>query len=242
MPLFIAHRGASAYAPENTLPAFRLARDLGCHGLEFDVQLTNDGIPIVIHDETLDRTTDRKGQVSALTWKEFQSIDAGGWKGKKWRGVKVPRLEEVLIEFRSMLLNIELKNSVNPYPGLEEKVLTLIERHCDVSRVIVSSFNHESLKKIKRLAPCIRTGVLYDTEPADAVGYAAKLGANAAHPYYKFLTKEKIDAFHARGFAVNAWTVDKPADMANLIRMGVDGIITNYPDRLRTVLATIGRG
>ncbi|WP_200760912.1 glycerophosphodiester phosphodiesterase [Effusibacillus dendaii] len=234
--MIIGHRGASAYAPENTFSAFKLAQKLGCHGLEFDVQLTRDGVPIVIHDETLDRTTNHVGQVSNFLWKEIQLIDAGLWKGEQWRGERIPALEDVLTECKGMYLNIELKNSKIAYPGLEETIVRLIERYCDIGNVIVSSFNHSSLQQIKKLAPHIQTGVLYERQPKDAVSYIKNLGGTAAHPNFRFVKKEQVDAFHQEGISVSTWTVNSLRDLKAAIRSGVDRIITNYPDRLRDLL------
>ncbi|MFC4766139.1 glycerophosphodiester phosphodiesterase [Effusibacillus consociatus] len=239
-PLIYGHRGASAYAPENTISAFRLAQEMGCHGLEFDVQLTKDGIPVVIHDEKMDRTTDKRGQVSTYTWNGIQSADAGSWKGKRWKGEKIPSLEEVLAEFNGMYLNIELKNSEVPYPGLEEKVVSLIDSYCDSKKVIVSSFNHESVRRIKKLAPHIRTGTLYDREPANLFEYLQSLGGDAVHPSYRLVTKEKVEQFHKLGFQINTWTVNRAFSMKRILQMGVDGIITNYPDRLKSLITTNG--
>lgn len=236
-PIIFGHRGASGYAPENTISAFRMAQKMGSHGLEFDVQLTKDGVPVVIHDETLDRTTDLKGQVSTYNWKQIQKADAGSWLDTRWSGEHIPSLEEVLREFSDLLLNIELKNSIVTYPGLEEKVLTLIRKYCQIDNVIVSSFNHQSLLKVKKLEPLIKTGILYEEEPTDAVHYSLQLGANAVHPDFRLLTKEKTAAFHERGLFVNTWTVNERVDVEKMIRIGVDGIITNYPDRVLSLLA-----
>ncbi|WP_026174431.1 glycerophosphodiester phosphodiesterase [Effusibacillus pohliae] len=236
-PLNIAHRGACAHAPENTMAAFRLAVEMGCSGLEFDVQLSKDGIPVVIHDERLDRITGAHGLVSEYTWKELRTMDVGKWMGDRWKGERIPALEEVLVEFSGLFLNVELKNSVIPYDGLEEKVIRLIERYCDPANVIVSSFNHASVKFIKELAPHVQTGVLYTKEPQNVLEYVSSLNANAVHPEYRLVTSEKISDFHFAGLMVNTWTVDQFAEIQRLIQMGIDGIITNYPDRLQFLLS-----
>jgi glycerophosphoryl diester phosphodiesterase len=235
-PIIIGHRGASGYAPENTFSAFQLAQDLGGHGIEFDVQLTKDGIPLVIHDETLDRTTNLHGQVSTFTWEEIQKADAGSWMGEKWSGERVPRLADVLEACSHLFLNIELKNSIVPYPGMEEIVIELLKRYCDLSRVIVSSFNPQSVLRLKQLEPQLRTGLLYEEEPNDVLKYARHLGVMAVHPDCRLLTEEKVRLFQGEGLQVNTWTVNEPEEMKKMVRMGVDGIITNYPDRLRELL------
>ncbi|WP_018130374.1 glycerophosphodiester phosphodiesterase [Effusibacillus pohliae] len=231
-PLNIAHRGAFAYAPENTMSAFRLAVEMGACGLEFDVQLSKDGIPVVIHDERLDRTAGAQGYVCEYTWKELRSLDVGQWMGDRWKGERIPSLEEVLAEFSGFFLNVELKNAVVPYGGLEEKVIRLMDRYCDSGNVIVSSFNHESVKRIKELAPHVRTGVLYTKEPERVIDYVQSLNADAVHPHYRVVTADKISDFHAAGLLVNTWTVNRRGDMQRLVQMGIDGIITNYPDRV----------
>lgn len=241
-PMIIAHRGASGYAPENTMASFQMAQKLGSQGIELDVQLTKDGVPVVIHDELLDRTTNLCGQVSTYTWEELRQADAGSWMGEAWREEKVPALEEVLDAFSGMFLNIELKNSVVSHPGLEEKVISLITRYCDLANVILSSFNPQSVQRIKQLAPEISTGFLYETEPehTSAIGFAVELLADAVHPDYQLLTEEKVYTFHEHGLLVNTWTVNDPEEMKKMVRMGVNGIITNYPDRLKELIDSLG--
>lgn len=240
-PIIFAHRGASAHAPENTMAAFRLARKMNSQGLELDVQLTSDGVPVVIHDESLQRTTGVEGQVANFSWEELQTLDAGRWMGENWAGEKIPRLEQVLTEFNDLILNIELKNSVVPYPGLEQKVIELVTAHCDIAKVIISSFNHDSVKRVKELAPLLHTGVLYEKEPADAAAYVKNLGAIAAHPDHKLISRQQVEQFHAAGVQVNTWTVNTNTDMERMIAMNVDGIITNHPHRLHSLLTTAKR-
>ncbi|HEU4963822.1 MAG TPA: glycerophosphodiester phosphodiesterase [Bacilli bacterium] len=235
----LAHRGASGFAPENTMAAFRLAQELGADGFEFDVMLTSDGVPVVIHDETLDRTTNGHGLVQSHTFDEIRQLDAGSWYGRSFAGEKVPSLEEVLAAYGGrMFLNIELKNSHVRAPGLEEKVIELIRRYGIERQVIVSSFDHHSMAKFHGLAPDIRTGLLYECCLVDAVSYALKLGASALHPLFATINvqPELVPAAHAAGLEVNVWTVNDPAFMRQCVRAGVDAIITNYPDRLRRLL------
>jgi glycerophosphoryl diester phosphodiesterase len=207
-------------------------------GLEFDIQLSSDGVPVVLHDENLQRTTGIAGQVANFSWEQLQSLDAGSWMGETWAGEKIPSLEQVLTEFNDLFLNIELKNSVLPYPGLEEKVIELVFRYCNSANVIISSFNHQSVQRVKKLAPILKTGVLYEREPANAVEYVKSLGASAAHPDFKLLTRQGIEQYHAAGLQVNTWTVNTNADMERLIQMKVDGIITNHPHRLHSLLTS----
>ncbi len=233
----LAHRGASGHAPENTMAAFRLAEQLGADGFELDVLLTRDGVPVVIHDETLDRTTDGKGFVHEHTYEEIRGLSAGAWYGTSFAGERIPTLEEVIREFGSRLyLNIELKNSVIPMPMLEEKVIAIIRRYGVEKNCLVSSFDHGSVVKFHVLAPDIQTGLLYDCILFDSPGYALRAGASALHPDFRCVRPEMVRAAHRNGLQVNVWTVNEPEDLRQMLDAGVDAIITNYPDRLRAIL------
>lgn len=233
----LAHRGASGHAPENTMAAFHAAEKMGADGFEFDVLLSSDGVPVVIHDETLGRTTNGTGFVHQHTYAELQGLDAGSWFGASFAGEKIPRLEDVLREFGArMFLNIELKNSYLSYPGLEEKVIALIRRYGVEKNCLVSSFDHESMERFHTLAPDIPTGLLYDCILIQAPQYAKHVGASALHPYFRCISKKQVEAAHENGLQVNVWTVNEPADMHWMLTTGVDAIITNYPDRLRNIL------
>jgi glycerophosphoryl diester phosphodiesterase len=233
----LAHRGASGYAPENTMVAFRRAEQLGADGFELDVLLTRDGVPVVIHDETLDRTTDGKGWVHQHTYAELLHLDAGSWFAPAFAGEKIPTLEQVIAEFgKRMFLNIELKNSYIPMPQLEAKVIELIRRYGVEKNCLVSSFDHHSVADFHELAPEIPIGLLYDCILVHAHEYAKRVGAMALHPYFRCTTKKLVDAAHAEGLQVNVWTVNETSDMHWMLAIGVDAIITNYPDRLRDVL------
>ncbi|HHV20932.1 MAG TPA: glycerophosphodiester phosphodiesterase [Propionibacterium sp.] len=227
-----AHRGASAYAPENTLPAFELAAEMGADGIELDVQLTADGEVVVIHDETLDRTTDATGRVGELTLAEIRRADASnGLAG--FGGTRVPTLAEVLEVVRRgrMVVNVELKNLTEFYPGLERAALDVIAASGMAERVIVSSFNHWSLKTVQHLAPAMKVGVLLSDGIYLPWEYAADFGAAAIHPHWGFLrVPGLVDYAHAAGVAVHVWTVNAETDLAAAISAGVDAVITNHPD------------
>lgn len=224
------------------MAAFRVAEQLGADGFELDVMLTRDGVPVVIHDEKLDRTTNGTGLVQSRTFDEIRRLDAGSWFSRTFAGEKIPSLEEVLQTYGNrMFLNIELKNSYLRAPGLEEKVLELIRRHRIEQQVIVSSFDHHSMQKFHGLAPDVKTGLLYDCCLVDVIGYATKLGASALHPFYAtvHVQPELVAVAHAGDLDVNVWTVNDPEHMRMCIAAGVDAIITNYPDRLKSVLESL---
>jgi len=234
MTTIFAHRGASGHAPENTLAAFDLAVRLGADGVEFDVQLSSDGIPVVIHDETLRRTTGHDGWVSDLTAAELGELDAS-MGNTSYPGQAVPTLTQVLdlLADTPMTINIEIKNSTVLYPGLDDKVLRLIDEYQLRDRVIISSFNHITLARIHAIDPGIPLGLVFEDVLYQPWRYAQKVGASAVHPGLPYLRAEPnvIDACHAAGLAVRVWTVDEPTYADLLLQAGVDGIFTNFPDR-----------
>ena len=183
MSLIYGHRGASAYAPENTLEAFRLAMDMGADGFELDVHLSKDGELVVIHDETVDRTTDGAGLVRELTLAQLKALDASNGK-EAYRGARIPTLEEVfeLIRDTRHLVNVEIKTDECFYPGLEEKCLELAARMGVEDRVIYSSFNHFTLLKLRQLKPDLKLGMLFGDIMVNPWEYARQLNVDYLHP------------------------------------------------------------
>lgn len=231
MTLIFAHRGYSALNPENTMQAFIEAERAGADGIELDVQMTRDGVLVVIHDEKLDRTTDGTGYIKNLTYKEISKYNAN-YKFKKWfQKTTVPRLEEVFEWMRSnqIICNIELKNNVIPYPGMEEKVISLINQYQLNHRIIISSFNHYSLVYSYRLAPDIETAPLLSVSLYMPWIYAKSIGARGIHPkYYRGLEdvfQQSID----NGVAVRPYTVNKVTALKRLFAMGCSAVITDDP-------------
>ncbi|WP_027092230.1 glycerophosphodiester phosphodiesterase [Cohnella thermotolerans] len=237
--LNIAHRGASAYCPENTLAAFRRSIELGATAIETDVQMTLDGQLVLIHDEELLRTTGCSKLVAETTMQELRQLDAGSWFDPAFMDERVPALHELLelVKPTSLQLNLELKNGVVPYPGLEEAVIEEIRRFGMADRVIISSFNHYSLMQCKRLAPEIRTGILYMEGLYEPWEYARRIGADALHAYYYAVLPEWVAQAAERGVAYHPFTVNEPEVMRKLLDAGVAGIITDYPDVLAGLLA-----
>jgi len=232
MTQIIAHRGVSSLAPENTLPAFQKAAELGADGVELDVHFSADGKLMVIHDEKLERTTGSAGYVAAFTAEHLRGLCADAGK-PGFPDARIPFLSEVLELLRptALSVNIELKNTIFLYPGLEEAVLSLVRDMGMQDRVYYSSFNHYSLAHIKELDPGSPTGLLYDCGIFRPWDYAKRIaGADALHPVYLALRDpDYMPRCREYGIAVRPWTVDKPEDIQKMLALGVDAIITNVP-------------
>lgn len=237
-PIVFAHRGFSGIAPENTLIAFQKALDLGANGIELDVQLSRDGEIMVIHDEKIDRTTNGEGLVVQHTAAQLQQLDAGSWLASEYAGATIPTLAEVLdlVKDYPITLNIEIKTGIIDYQGIEEKVLKLIDQYGFAEQTIYSSFNHYSMKMVKDLDSTARVGLLYVGGLYEPWEYAKKLGADAIHPLWYNIRPELVQLSHAAGIKVNTYTVDQEQDLRLMVQCGVDGVFTNYPDRLLKIL------
>lgn len=235
----IAHRGASAVCPENTMKAFERALELGATGIETDVQLSADGRLVLIHDETLQRTAGASGWVKDYTYDALRTLDAGSWFHSDFAGESIPSLDMLfnLVQGKRILLNLELKNGVVPYKGMEERVIQATREWKLEQQVVLSSFNHASLVKCKRLAPEIRTALLYMEKLYRPYDYAAKLEATGLHPYKLAAEKEDVSAALAKGIVTYPFTVNDPAEMQRMMDMGVQGIITDLPDVLVSQMA-----
>ncbi|MFD3447804.1 glycerophosphodiester phosphodiesterase [Microbacteriaceae bacterium 4G12] len=232
MTLIFGHRGAAGTYPENTMPSFYAAERLGAQGIELDVQMTKDGVVVVIHDETVDRTTNGKGLVSEYTYEELTKLNASYTFQKKTGFCSIPSLAEVLnwIQTNKLLLNIELKNNKVAYRGLEEEVITLVRKYELEKRVILSSFNHYSMKKCHGVAPDIETALLYREGPRSPWFYAKKMGASAVHPNYKYISTTLIERTLAHDIAVRPYTVNNEQKMREFMELNISGIITDYPE------------
>lgn len=233
----IAHRGFSGKYPENTILAFQKALEAGVDGIEFDVHLTRDGKLVIVHDETVDRTSDGAGWVGEMTLKELRALDfSAGFKGK-YGAQRIPLLEEYfeLIRGQRLLTNIELKTGVVWYEGIEEKVLDVIERYGRTRDVIISSFNHFSAVRFKKLAPEIKCGFLEESRIIGPAGYTAAHGVECYHPFYADMTPDVVAELREKGIEINVWTVNEKQDMLDMLQKGVDGVITNFPDRFGQV-------
>lgn len=232
-----AHRGASGYAPENTLPAFDLALEQGADGFELDVQLTRDDEVVVIHDETLERTTDGNGWVADHSLADLKKLDAS-YGHERHAGTRIPTLGEVfdLVRDTVTMVNIELKNSRMAYKGLEERVLALVEEHDMAHRVVLSSFNHYSLRHLVGLGSQLPLGALYSEPLWKPWQYATKLGATAVHPALGATRRKIVEKSHEHDLAVHVWTVNEPDDLKRMVALDVDAVITNYPNVARSLI------
>ena len=231
--LILAHRGSSGKRPENTKAAFEKAVRNQADGVEFDVHLSKDGEIVVIHDEKVDRTTDGSGYIKDLKLAELKNFDAGDDEHPEQ---EILTLRETLeIVKNCELINIELKNGVFPYPCLEEKVLKIVEDMKLKQQVIISSFNHYSLKKIKELDNDIKTGILYSCGLYEPWVYAQRVGVEAIHPYFLAVNKEIVAKCHYNNIMVNTYGANDKKDLTKLIDMKVDGIITDFPVRARKI-------
>lgn len=229
--LNIAHRGASGGFPENTLRAFTAAIAAGAQMCELDVQLTIDGAVVVIHDETVERTTDGCGAVRSMTLAELKRLDAGIRFGREFAGERIPTLEEVMAVADGRCgLNIEIKSA-----GVERKVCELIVERRALATAMISSFDWDALAVVRHFEPRVRVGLLASQWPARLVGAAFELKAESINPRSDIVTEDLCIAAHERNLSVYTWTVDEPGEMRRLIAFGVDGIMTNYPERLRAV-------
>ena len=235
-----AHRGTSSEAPENTLPAFELAISQGADGFELDVQRTADGELLVCHDETIDRMSGASGAVVGLTLDEIRSHDFGGSFGL--HGVKAPTLREVfdLMRGNDVVCNVELKDSLEPYPGMAAQVLDLI-RECGLAeRIWISSFNHWTLRELAGAdRGGVRLGVLYAEPLVDPWDYATRLGVQAIHPSWQSLAlvPETTERCQETGIAVHAWTCNTTDEIRTALDLGVDAVITDHPARAQAALS-----
>ncbi len=233
-----AHRGFRSKYPENTLIAFEKAIKANCHGIEFDVHLTKDNEVVIIHDETLEGTTNGKGCIKDYTLAELKTLDASHKFNAKVGHQEIPTLREYfeLVRDYDIISNIELKTGIYEYPGIEEIVHNLIVEYKLEDHVLISSFNHESILRMKKIAHNIKYGLLFDTWLIHPEKYVKNLGIECYHPVAYSMRQEIVDALKNEGIIVNVWVGREPVDFKALIEMGIDGIITDYPDVIDEIL------
>ena len=231
MSKIFAHRGYSGKYPENTMLAFKKALECGVDGIELDVQLTKDGEVVIIHDETIDRTTTGKGFVVDYTYEELEKFDAS-FKFKDLGFNKIPTLREYfqLVKDYDIVTNVELKTGINEYLGIEEKVWELIKEYNLEEKVIISSFNHFSVMRMKDIAPQLKYGFLSEDWIIDAGKYTHSHGVQCYHPRFNNLVPDVIKELKKYNLEINTWTVNLEEDMRYLYSNNIDVIITNYPE------------
>ncbi len=242
----ISHRGANKYAPQNTLPAFERSVQLGADGFETDVHMTKDGIPVICHNYTINDTSNGMGSISSYTLEELKKFDFGAYYSPRFKGTEIPTLDEFLELVASSdieIMNIELKSPREKETDIVEKTVDAVKAHNLFDRLLISSFDSRLLVKAKQIDSRCKTGFLYSPNKADAlkmlfypIAYAKKIGADALHPMKVYVNKFYVKAAHKEGIKINVWTVNKESDIEKMIRLGVDGIITDCPDRVRTVM------
>lgn len=232
----IAHRGASAYAPENTMSAFRLAQEMGASCIECDVMLSADNVAFIIHDTSLKRTTKTRGEVGLVTAEYLQTLEAGRWFARKFKGEPIPTLRELLdwLVPSGLSLNLEIK----PYPGMHPQtvqvVLGMLLPYLNAleNRLIVSSFEYDVLEMCHQLMPELPIGYLMDTWQADGLTRAGAVGAVSIHMNRKLATKARVEMLKQAGFLVLCYTVNRVRTARKLLSFGVDAVFSDYPDLL----------
>jgi len=225
MVVKVGHRGAAGHEPENTLRSFRRAMELGADMVELDVHLCGSGELVVIHDETLDRTTDGTGEVAKMTLNELRALDAG-------EGERIPTLQEVIdLATGRMGINIELKGLGTAEPTLEH-IEDAVEKGWDRSGFQVSSFHIGELSAIRELSEDVRTAVLFALDDGGIMEFAELNSAYSINPNHRAVTSDLVTKAHDRGLKIFAWTVNEPEDIARMKGLDVDGIISDYPDRI----------
>lgn len=234
-----AHRGFSGNYPENTMLAFQKACETpGCDGIELDVHLTKDGEVVIIHDEKIDRTcVNGTGYVANYTYEELKQFDVSYIYKDQYGFQGIPTLREYfeLIKNYDVITNIELKTGILEYPGIEQKVWEIIQEYQMKDKVIISSFNHFSVKRMKDVCPDIKCGLLTESWLLNAGDYMEMSDMECYHPLYLSLNEETMADLKTHGIEINTWTVNSEEAIRDIIKKGVDAVIGNYPDRISKV-------
>ncbi|SIS36996.1 glycerophosphodiester phosphodiesterase [Salimicrobium flavidum] len=245
MPTFIlAHRGASKYTPENTMPAFHLAYRMQADGIETDVQLTKDEIPVLIHDENVRRTTDGTGFVQDYTFEQLRMLDAGGWFSKEFEGLRIPSLEELLEWIRDypLFLHLELKTDVISYNNIEQIVYDLLSKYEVLDRTCISSFNEGSIINMKAINPSVETAYLTSTKMRKLFTYLNSLPADDVHVKHTILGRRLVYQCRKNKVPLRVYTVNKPSLLRKCFRFEIAGVFTDVPDIAWSVRAAEERG
>lgn len=246
----ISHRGANQVAPQNTIEAFRKSIEIGCDGFETDIHLTKDGVPVVCHNFTIDETSTGKGAIKDMTLEELRQYDFGSYKGPEFQGVKIPTLDEFLEVSKEMgdkmkVLDIELKSERFGEAGTElaQKTIDAVKNHGLFDKLLISSFDPAILVVCKKIDKKCKTGILYSPDKLVSVkiaprpvSFAKEIGCDALHPFAMYVTRLYVERAHRAGIQVNPWTINKELTAKHLIKLGVDGIITDDPGLMNKLL------
>jgi glycerophosphoryl diester phosphodiesterase len=230
--LVIAHRGASGHAPENTLAAFRKAVGLGAAFIETDLQMTRDARFVAIHDDTVNRTTNGQGAVHSFSLAEIRKLDAGAWFGSEFSGERIPTIEEIL-EFakkHDAVFYLEIKPQGTW--GGEHALIAALRESGEIARTVVISFDANVIEAVRKIEPALMTGLLYDAQIENPIDRAVEVGARQLAVRGDLVTPGLIAEARSKDLQVVCWTVNHPAHMRLLMTAGVDGIMSDYPDRL----------
>lgn len=238
--LVISHRGANRYAPQNTLPAFRKGYALGADGFETDVHITKDGKIVLCHNYTIDETSDGCGEISKKTLADLKGYDFGKYFSDKFRGTEIPTIDEFLsfVETTDItVLNIEIKSPKQGETAIVSETIKAVKEHGLFDKLLISSFDPKLLVEAKRLDKNCQTGFLYAPNSPTLLQMAWKqltfckeIGVDAVHPHFLFVNKSFVERAHKMGLKVNPWTVNSEKQIDKMIELGVDGIITDFPD------------
>lgn len=245
----ISHRGANKYAPQNTLPAFERSVQLGVDGFETDVHMTKDGVPVICHNYTINETSNGMGRISTYTLEDIKKFDFGAYYSPKFKGTPLPTLDEFLDLVASSdieIMNIELKSPKERETGIVEKTIKAVRAHNLFNRLLISSFDSNLLVEAKAIDERCQTGYLYAPNQMatpslliNPVWFAKKIKVDALHPMDIYVNPLYVKLAHEAGLKVNVWTINSEKKIKKMIRYGVDGIITDCPDRVRSVMESM---
>ncbi len=244
----ISHRGANKYAPQNTVPAFKKALEIGVDGFETDVHLTADDHIVICHNYTVDETSNGSGNVSDMTLERLRDLDFGSYYSADFAGTQLPTLEEFLeicTDSSIKVMNIEIKEPKNGSKEIADKTITAVKEYGLFDKLLISSFDPAILVQCKKVDPNCKTGFLYSPDRSVTyykmlfgyVDFAKEIGADYLHPHYSLVFANYVKRLHANGIGVNPWTVDNPDVVKRMLEYGVDGIITNVPDQVNLQVA-----
>lgn len=246
----ISHRGANKVTPQNTIEAFKKAIQFRADGFETDVHLTGDGVPVICHNYTIDKTSDGSGEIAKNTLDYLKRFDFGSYFHHSYKGTEIPTLEEFLdVSERANLkvLNIEIKSPRNKDYTIVDKVIEAVKAHNLFDKLLISSFDPDLLVYVKDNDENCKTGFLYSPDKpityksvlGHEIDFAKSIGADAIHPHQIFVNPALVESAHENGIMVNPWTVNKEKDIIKLVKMGVDGVITDVPNIAKRLIEAL---